>query len=147
MHYFALLIQNLQEVVYIYIKHYHMCGIYSVYTEVSDGKGGKIKVKKEKPQKGKKGKRGRKDSGPVFSDESSSDDDVDLENMTEEEKKQYFEAKAKRKVEREKRRKEKYGDKYDEMLKKHEKFVLVVHKDQCVSFCCWWWLPSAPVSY
>ncbi|XP_041349516.1 uncharacterized protein LOC121368836 [Gigantopelta aegis] len=92
----------------------------SVYTEVSDGKGGKMLVKKAKP-KGKKGKKGRKDSGPVFSDESSSDDDVDLENMTEEEKKQYFEAKAKRKLEREERRKKKYGDKYEEMLKKHEK--------------------------
>ncbi|XP_046353241.1 uncharacterized protein LOC124133066 isoform X2 [Haliotis rufescens] len=100
----------------------------SVYTTVSDGKGGKVRVKKQKPGKagkggkaGKKGtKKGRNYTG-VFSDESSDDDDVDLENMTEEEKKKYFAEKAKRKEAREKRRREKYGDKYDEMVAKHEK--------------------------
>ncbi|XP_059175867.1 uncharacterized protein LOC131955682 [Physella acuta] len=87
-----------------------------VYTEISDGKGGKIRVKKEKP-----GKKGRK-KGEVadFSDASTDSDDVDLENMTEEERQKYFEEKAKRKAEREKRRREKYGDKYDEMMAAHE---------------------------
>ncbi|XP_055882530.1 uncharacterized protein LOC106061672 isoform X1 [Biomphalaria glabrata] len=82
----------------------------SVYTEVSDGKGGKIRVKKEKPGRGKKGKK----PGEIS-------EDVDLENMTEEERQKYFEEKAKRKAEREKRRREKYGDKYDEMMEAHEK--------------------------
>ncbi|KAK6175190.1 hypothetical protein SNE40_013705 [Patella caerulea] len=109
----------------------------TVYTEVSDGKGGKIKVKKEKPNKkgaggggkggqgGKnkgKGKgKGRRSSSAIFSDDSTISEDVDLENMTEEEKKQYFEEKAKRKAAREERRREKYGDKYDEMVKANEK--------------------------
>ena len=38
-----------------------------------------------------------------------------LKNMTEEEKKKYFEEKAKRVAEREKKRMEKYGDKYAAM--------------------------------
>ncbi len=61
----------------------------------------------------------------MFSDESSSDEDVDLENMTEEEKKKYFAEKTKRKEEREKRRREKYGDKYDDMVKENEKLVFL----------------------
>ena len=93
----------------------------SVYTTISDGKGGKIRVKKEKPGKGKKGKKGKEI--PDFSDASTDSEAVDLSNMTEEEKKKYFEEKAKRKAEREKRRREKYGDKYDEMMAAHEKFV------------------------
>lgn len=106
----------------------------SVYTEVSDGKGGKIKVKKENPNskkakakaaakevaKAKLKEKYGKDFDPVFSDCTTDDEDVDLENMTEEEKKAYFEAKAKRAAEREKRRREKYGDKYDEMIAKHQ---------------------------
>ena len=51
-----------------------------------------------------------------------SDDEPDLSKMTEKERKQYFEAKAKRKAEREKKRKEKYGDKYEEMMEKHKKY-------------------------
>ncbi|KAK3580637.1 hypothetical protein CHS0354_013399 [Potamilus streckersoni] len=102
----------------------------SVYTEVSDGKGGKIKVKKEKPgKKGKGGKGGGADvplkgklakftNVPDFSDSSTESDDVDLENMTEEERQKYFEEKAKRKEEREKKRREKYGDLYDVMMEK-----------------------------
>ncbi|KAH9510115.1 hypothetical protein Btru_043506 [Bulinus truncatus] len=91
----------------------------SVYTEVSDGKGGKIRIKKEKPGRGKKGKKPGEISD--FSDSTTDSDDVDLENMTEEERQKYFEEKAKRKAEREKRRREKYGDKYDEMMEAHEK--------------------------
>ncbi|GFO14403.1 hypothetical protein PoB_004090800 [Plakobranchus ocellatus] len=91
----------------------------SVYTTVSDGKGGKIRVKKEKAKKEKKGKKGKEIAD--FSDASTDSDAVDLSNMTEEEKKKYFEEKAKRKAEREKRRREKYGDKYDEMMAAHEK--------------------------
>ncbi|RUS85817.1 hypothetical protein EGW08_006446 [Elysia chlorotica] len=103
-----------------------------VYTTISDGKGGKIRVKKEKPGKGKKGKKGK--DIPDFSDASTDSEAVDLSNMTEEEKKKYFEEKAKRKAEREKRRREKYGDKYDEMMAAHEKFVpgftrILVKKD------------------
>lgn len=106
----------------------------SVYTEVSDGKGGKMKVKKENPNskkakakaaakeaaKAKLKQKYGKDFDPVFSDCTTDDDDVDLENMTEEKKKAYFEGKAKRAAEREKRRREKYGDKYDEMMSKHQ---------------------------
>ena len=40
--------------------------------------------------------------------------------MTEKEKKEYLAAKAKRKAEREEKRKERYGDKYEEMTKKHK---------------------------
>ena len=58
-----------------------------------------------------------------FSDASTDSDLVDLSHMTEEEKKAYLEAKAKRKVEREKRRREKYGDKYDLMVEKQKEFV------------------------
>ncbi|ESP04566.1 hypothetical protein LOTGIDRAFT_237314 [Lottia gigantea] len=101
----------------------------SVYTEVSDGKGGKMRVKKENPKKGGKGgknqgkgkgKGKRRPSSAIFSDSTESDD-VDLENMTEEEKKKYFEGKAKRKEAREARRREKYGDKYDEMVTQNDK--------------------------
>lgn len=69
---------------------------------------------------GKKGKKGKKALEPVFSDCTTDDEDVDLENMTAEEKKEYFAGKAKRAAEREKRRREKYGDKYDEMVNKHK---------------------------
>lgn len=40
--------------------------------------------------------------------------------MTEEEREEYLKAKEERRAEREKRRREKYGDKYDEMMKKHK---------------------------
>jgi hypothetical protein len=40
--------------------------------------------------------------------------------MTEEEKKTYFQEKAKRAAAREQRRREKYGDKYDELMEKHK---------------------------
>ncbi|CAG2254687.1 unnamed protein product [Mytilus edulis] len=105
----------------------------SVYTEVSDGKGGKIKVKKENPKKaGAKGrqrypglkKKKQKDPNAVFSDSdcTTDSDDVDLENMTEEEKKPILKGKAERAAAREARRREKYGDKYDEMMSKHAEF-------------------------
>lgn len=93
--------------------------LFSVYTQVSDGKGGKIRVKKEKPGKNVR----KKGEVAAFSDASTDSDDVDLENMTEEERQKYFEEKAKRKAEREKRRREKYGDKYDEMMAAHEMLV------------------------
>ncbi|XP_078339440.1 uncharacterized protein LOC111107058 isoform X2 [Crassostrea virginica] len=116
----------------------------SVYTEVSDGKGGKIKVKKENPNskkakakvaakeaaKAKLKEKYGKDFDPVFSDCTTDDEDVDLENMTEEEKKAYFEAKAKRAAEREKRRREKYGDKYDEMMAKHQEQKKMLEKEK-----------------
>ena len=102
----------------------------SVYTEVSDGKGGKIKVKKDNPKKtGGKGaiggkKKKEKDPNAVFddSDATTDSDDVDFENMTEEEKKTYFQEKAKRAAAREQRRREKYGDKYDELMEKHKSY-------------------------
>ncbi|XP_033745323.1 LOW QUALITY PROTEIN: uncharacterized protein LOC117330881 [Pecten maximus] len=109
----------------------------SVYTTVSDGKGGKIKVKKEKPGRGGKGGKGggkggkgKKKLEPVFSDCTTDDDDVDLENMTEEEKKAYFKAKAERAAVREKKRREKYGDKYDEMMSKHQDFKKAKAKEK-----------------
>ena len=131
-------------VISILFLHVHSLGFFvidftlpslpnSVYTEVSDGKGGKIKIKKAGPgKKGGKGAAGRKGGGkggkddPIFSDATTDDDDVDLENMTEEEKKAYFEGKAKRAAEREKRRREKYGDKYEEMMAQHQEFVLYI---------------------
>ena len=58
-----------------------------------------------------------------FSDASTDSDLIDLSNMTEEQKKQYLEERAKRKAEREKRRREKYGDKYDLMVEKQKEFV------------------------
>lgn len=54
-----------------------------------------------------------------FSD-ATTDDNVDLSKMTEDEKEAYFREKEKRKAAREKRRREKYGDKYDEIMKKRE---------------------------
>ena len=108
-----------------------------MYTEVSDGKGGKIKVKKENPKKvaariakeiAAIKKKKPKDPNAVFSDSDATtdSDDVDLENMTEEEKKAYFEGKAARAAAREARRREKYGDKYDEMMAKHEEYETYV---------------------
>lgn len=60
----------------------------------------------------------------MFSDSdcTTDSDDVDLENMTEEEKKAYFKGKAERAAAREARRREKYGDKYDEMMSKHAEY-------------------------
>ena len=113
----------------------------SVYTEVSDGKGGKMLVKKPKLTskqkqeakiKAKAEAKAKEQIGKIkggkfadvgdFSDSTISDD-VDLENMTEEEKAAYFKAKAERKAAREARRREKYGDKYDLMLEKQKEFV------------------------
>lgn len=59
-----------------------------------------------------------------FSD-ATTVDDVDLTNMTEEEKAEYFKQKEKRRKEREIRRRAKYGDKYDEIMKKREEYVYV----------------------
>ena len=56
-----------------------------------------------------------------FSDDS--DDDPDLSHMTEEEKQQYFEARDKRRAEREDRMRAKYGDKYDDMMKLRKLYV------------------------
>ena len=113
----------------------------SAYTEVSDGKGGKILVKKPKLTSKQKSeakvkakaeakakeaitkiKGGKYADVGDFSDSTISED-VDLENMTEEEKAAYFKAKAERKAAREARRREKYGDKYDLMLEKQKEFV------------------------
>ena len=41
--------------------------------------------------------------------------------MTDKEKEEYFKAKKKRKADREKKRKEKFGDKYEEIMEKHDK--------------------------
>lgn len=112
--------------------------IHSAYTEVSDGKGGKMRVKKPKLTskqkmdnkiKAKAAAKAKEQIGKIkggkfkdvgdFSDSTVSDD-VDLENMTEEEKAAYFKAKAERKAAREARRREKYGDKYDLMVEKQK---------------------------
>lgn len=54
-----------------------------------------------------------------FSD-TTTDDNVDLSKMTEEEREAYLRNREKRRAAREKRRREKYGDKYDEIMKKRE---------------------------
>jgi hypothetical protein len=59
-----------------------------------------------------------------FSD-ATTIDDVDLTNMTEEEKAEYFKQKEKRRKEREIRRRVKYGDKYDDIMKKRDEYVYV----------------------
>ncbi|XP_052781998.1 uncharacterized protein LOC128218381 [Mya arenaria] len=111
----------------------------SVYSEVSDGKGGKMLVKKQKLTskqkteakiKAKAEAKAKEKIGQIkggkfkdvgdFSDASTASDDVDLENMTEEEKAAYFKGKAERKAAREARRREKYGDKYDLMVEKQK---------------------------
>ena len=51
---------------------------------------------------------------------TDSEDEPDLSKMTKEEKEAYFAAKAIRQAEREKKRREKFGDKYDEMMEKHK---------------------------
>ena len=48
------------------------------------------------------------------------DDEPDLSKMTEAEKVKYWADKKKRQDEREKKRRAKYGDKYDEMMEKHQ---------------------------
>ena len=55
-----------------------------------------------------------------FSDATTDDDDVDLSKMTEEEKEEYFKNKEERRKQREARRRAKYGDKYDEIMKKKQ---------------------------
>jgi hypothetical protein len=122
---------------------------------VSDGKGGKIRVKKENPNKrggrgrgakdgrGGKGGKGRgKGRGGVAGDASSSEggfsdcttdsEAVDLENMTEEEKTRYLADRAVRRATREQKRKEKYGDAYEEIAAKHKKCV------RCFQYVCAW---------
>ena len=49
---------------------------------------------------------------------TDSENEPDLNLMTEKERKEYLAKKAKRKAEREKKRKEKYGDKYEAMKQK-----------------------------
>ena len=88
------------------LHHYSAC---SRYTEVSDGKGGKIRVKKPKASKGGKGGKGGKekkwyDDVPEFSDATTDSDAVDLDAMDPEERERYLAERAKRREEREKRR-------------------------------------------
>ena len=47
--------------------------------------------------------------------------------MTEEERKVYLQKKAERKAAREQRRREKYGDKYEEIMKKHERWEMIYY--------------------
>ncbi|XP_070192116.1 uncharacterized protein [Littorina saxatilis] len=90
----------------------------SHYTDVSDGKGGKLRVKK--PKGGGKGGKGAKekkwyDDVAQFSDATTDSDAVDLDAMTPEERERYLAERAVRRADREKKRREKYGEKYDEM--------------------------------
>ena len=55
---------------------------------------------------------------------TDSENEPDLNLMTEAEKQEYLAKKAKRKAEREKKRKEKYGDKYEEMKRKSKQYQL-----------------------
>lgn len=52
-----------------------------------------------------------------FSD-ATTVDDIDLSKLTPAQRRQYLAMKEKKAKEREKRRREKYGDKYDEIMKK-----------------------------
>ena len=119
----------------ITLHRYSAC---SRYTEVSDGKGGKIRVKKPKASKGGKGGKGGKekkwyDDVPEFSDATTDSDAVDLDAMDPEERERYLAERAKRREEREKRRREKYGDKYDEMFAAHAAWVQL---GVCVQYWC-----------
>ena len=80
---------------------------------------------KDATSKAKKGKKGGGPTGSMtdFSDSLLStdpDDEPDLSKMTEAEKTKYWADKKKRQEEREKKRRAKYGDKYDEMMEKHQ---------------------------
>lgn len=52
---------------------------------------------------------------------TDSDNEPDLSKMTKAEREKYFADKATRKAEREKKRKEKFGDEYEAMMEKHKK--------------------------
>ncbi|KAH3820048.1 hypothetical protein DPMN_121792 [Dreissena polymorpha] len=52
-----------------------------------------------------------------FSD-ATTEDDIDLSKLTPAQRRQYLAEKERRRKEREERRREKYGDKYDEIMKK-----------------------------
>lgn len=88
------------------------------FITVSDGKGGRMRIPNPKKEIARKL---REQDG--FSDATTDSEVVRerMKNMTEEEKKAYLAERAKRAQEREKRRREKYGDKYEEMLEKHKK--------------------------
>ena len=92
------------------------------FVSVSDGKGGRMKIRK---QRGSVAKGHWKGETPVFSDATTDSDIVAerLKNMTEEEKAAYLAEREKRKQDREAKRREKYGDKYDEMMEQHERSV------------------------
>lgn len=101
------------------------------------------KIRKKKPSKGSergKGKKKRELLGKTrsdfvggFSDASTdTEDEPDLDAMTEEERRQYLEAKAKRQAEREKRRREKYGDKYEEIMAQHEENKKQLRKERAL---------------
>lgn len=100
---------------------------------VPDGKGGQLRIprmKKSDDQKQGKGRGKRlKAAGegpqlsPVFS-EASTDEDVErlmLAAMSDDEKQDYIVEKKKRKADREKRRKEKYGEEYTDMKAENQK--------------------------
>ena len=113
----------------------------SHYTEVSDGKGGKIRVKKPKASKGGKGGKAAKekkwfDDVAQFSDATTDSEAVDLDAMAPEERERYLAERAKRREQRDKKRREKYGDKYDEMFAANAAWVSV-----CCAILVQLWLP------
>lgn len=57
-----------------------------------------------------------------FSD-ATTEDDIDLSKLTPAQRRQYLAEKERRRKEREQRRREKYGDKYDEIMKKKNALV------------------------
>lgn len=74
----------------------------------------------KKPKGGGKGGKGAKekkwyDDVAQFSDATTDSDAVDLDAMTPEERERYLAERAVRRADREKKRREKYGAKYDEM--------------------------------
>lgn len=73
---------------------------------------------------------------------TDSEDEPDLEAMTEEERTEYLQKKAERKAARDAKRREKYGDKYEQIMAKHEKYVrpsfeMVINLIQLNLFTCW----------
>ncbi|XP_067932252.1 myosin-2 heavy chain-like [Watersipora subatra] len=121
--------------------HYSSDDSDSSYESYYDADG--VKRYKKKPPKvkygkagGKKGKLGksRKDFDGGFSDQSTdTEDEPDLEAMTEEERKEYLAKKAIRRAERERKRREKYGDKYDEIMAQHEKNKKQLRKERALA--------------
>ena len=98
-------------------------------------------MKKPKASKGGKGGKAAKekkwfDDVAQFSDATTDSEAVDLDAMAPEERERYLAERAKRREQRDKKRREKYGDKYDEMFAANAAWVSV-----CCAILVQLWLP------